>query len=78
MKVKTPDSGQESSGGISARAIVVFLAALGLSALILNSWGDRLVVRAIVGMAWGGYCMFAFGSDLPRLLRDKRRKDRLR
>ena len=76
--MKTPDSRQRSSAGISLLAIVIFLAALGLSSFILNSWGDRLLVRASLGIAWGGYCLFAFGSDLPRLLRIKQRMDKRR
>ena len=72
---KTPGSGEGSSGDVSTRFVrVIVFAALGLSSLILNSWADRLVVRIIIDVEWGGYCVFAFAPDLLRLLRVRRRK----
>ena len=69
----TSDSKQRSGDAISIGTVVVFLAALGLSSLVLNFWGDRLVVRAIVGLAWGGYCLFAFGPDFASFVRGRKK-----
>ena len=71
------DPRHDSSEGISMRVVVIFLTALGLSSLVLNYWGDRLVVRAILGVAWGGYCLVAFGPGLARFLRRNERRDTL-
>lgn len=68
---KTLDPGEESVATYPLVVKVIFFAALGLSSLILNSWGDRLIVRIVIGVAWSGYCLFAFGPDLLRLLRGK-------
>lgn len=51
-------SSQESSGTASALFVII---ALALSVLVLWWQGDRLIVRAFVGTAWGLYCLYAFG-----------------
>jgi hypothetical protein len=74
MKMKNaPDSQRGSGDAISIRAVLVFLTALGLSSLVLNFGGDRLVVRTIVGLAWGGYCLFAFGPDFVSFVRGRKK-----
>ena len=54
---------------ISLSGVVGFVIALGLSTLILNLWGDHIAVRAVLGLAWGGYCLWAFGPDLMHFIR---------
>lgn len=71
---KTLDPGEESVATYPLVVKIIFFTALGLSSLILNFWGDRLIVRMAIGVAWGGYCLFAFGPDLLRLRRGKQSK----
>ena len=74
---KTPNVEQRPDDGISITVVVIFVAAIGVSALVLNLWGNHLVARAMIGIAWGGYCLFAFGPDFLRFVIDTQRKDKL-
>ena len=55
--------------GITLPGVVGFVIALGLSSLILNLWGNHIAVRALLGLAWGGYCLWAFGPDLMHFIK---------
>ena len=60
--------------GISLPEVVGFVMALGLSTLILRLWGDHIAVRAVLGLAWGGYCLWAFGPDLMHFVRPNKNR----
>ena len=74
MKLQSDAKGVSSRTG-SLLGIAGFVAALGLSILVLRLWGDHIVVRAVLGSCWGGYAFFSLGGpDLIRWIREARRK----
>lgn len=73
MRTQT-DSQQRPRDGVSIGAVVVFIIALGISILLLNIWGEHILMRAMLGTAWGGYAFYCFGPDLIRLIKEARKK----
>ena len=69
----TSDSNRKRAG-ISVPTVLIFVIALGLSSLILNFW-NHIAVRAVLGLAWGSYCLWAFGPDLMHLVRHHKDHD---
>jgi len=74
MKLQSDAKGIGSRRG-SLLGIAGFVAALGLSILVLRLWGDHIVIRAVLGSCWGGYAFFSLGGpELIRRIRKARRK----
>ena len=74
MKLQSDAKGLGSRGG-PLLGIAGFVAALGLSILVLRLWGDHIVVRAILGSCWGGYAFFSLGGpEIIRWIREARNK----
>jgi hypothetical protein len=56
---------------VTVPMIGAFVIALALTSLVLNLWGDHIAVRALIGLSWGSYCLWAFGPDLLHLIRQR-------
>ena len=71
------DSKNGQRKAVTLPMIAGFVIALALTSLVLNLWGDHILVRGVIGLAWGSYCLWAFGPDLLHLIRqrgDQKRK----
>jgi hypothetical protein len=52
----------------------ITLIALGVSVLVLDSWGN-LFVRSVVGLFWGSFLLVVNGPGLVRAMRTLKRFD---
>ena len=52
----------------------ITLIALGVSVLVLDSWGN-LFIRGVVGLFWGAFLIVANGPRLVRMMRTPKRSD---
>lgn len=72
------NSQSNSKGEQNRRAevvsIICVVGALLLSTLALHRWGDRILVRSILGVCWGGYALYSFGPDAVRVFRELRNR----
>jgi energy-converting hydrogenase Eha subunit A len=70
------DTKEEPTRGGLILSIAGIVVALGLSTLVLRLWGEHIIMRAILGLCWGGYALYSFGPDLIQFVREARNKNK--